>query len=104
MSKELIIVISLFYLWSFWLAFKLLVSPKGRLEKGIGAFLLLIPVVGPIVYLFSFEQPPLNRYKHRKNNIGNISSYDNYFERDARHTKERIDKLNEKNPKEEKHK
>lgn len=78
------------YVWSAYLGYKVAMTEQGKWWKFGAFFLLLIPVVGPLLYFFAYEPPPLNRYKHRRHVVRPIGSYDNEFELEALRTKKLI--------------
>ena len=93
---EVIAVSGACYLWSVYLSYKVALVVQGKWWKLGAFFLLLFPIIGPFLYFFVYEQPPLNRYKHRRHKVRPIASYDNEFEIDALRMKKLIREAEER--------
>lgn len=93
LENKVFIFVIVAVVWSSWLIIKVLGSRNTKGFKVSAILILLVPFIGPVMYMFAFEQPPLNRYRHRARNQGSTSSYSDYFENDAKFKKEQIKKL-----------
>ncbi len=96
MSTPLLAIMAITYSSSLYFLIKVMRNPIGKYSKMAAVFLLLLPFIGPFMYLFAFEQPPLNRYKHRRHTIGSIGNYNNEYDVDVEQTKQSIANLEKK--------
>ena len=100
MDKVFAIVLLIYYGWSFYVSVKVIRGPLSFISSVFAVLILLIPLVGVIMYMFAYEQPPTNKYKFRYyNRSRSIGSYDNTFDIDAEYTKKKIDILKARNNK-----
>lgn len=93
MSNELLIIIAASELISFICMLRIVRSESAMGLKILSSVLVFIPIIGPAMYLFTTQAPPINRYKHRRQTLRSIGSYESDFDYDTKAVQERTNKL-----------
>lgn len=70
MPKNLIVLLVISELVSLYLVYRVLRSQLHLAYKVVALLLGFVPVVGPVMLMFSFDSPPVQKYRYRNNFVG----------------------------------